>query len=381
MSGAGDRQSGHDNILSTGKREEEEDDTTDALLTTRQRRLVRHFTQSRSTIHNVETEPVKAEMVDMHSIGCGLVAGMLQAALFSPYDRALYLSMANRTPFLSVENFRNPFVGLWQSIGGRALSGGLYFPLEQFFFQQFHVSRDYCYTNKTDQNSSPIYDNHNSKLRNFLSGTCAGALNAVIINPLSAIKYKTWSRMYNRGMFEEAFGMLRKGGSSVFYRGLTSTLLRDISFGGCYTFIRLQLQWNLSLPHEHQWMANLVAAALATIVSGPFNLARNVQYSTKSADIAPTTGQVLKDLLQETMQLRTLQQRIAHLQKRLRIGWGTARVATGMAFGHWVYDGLHGLVHDEAWLSGGSSSNNNSGTTATTNQAAIAAVSQGHQSE
>ena len=305
----------------------------------RRLRLVRQFTQS-TTIHNLPHEPLEAPSVDKASILCGLAAGVVQASLFSPYDRALYLSMTNKTPFLSVENFRNPFSGLSQSIGGRAISSGLYFPLEQFFFRKFH------------QDESQSRTNSNSKARNFAAGTAAGAVNGILLNPLSAVKYKTWSRItYNRGMLREAISMLQQGGTGVFYKGLASTLLRDVTFGGCYTFIRLQAQWAYNLPPEHQWMANLFAAALATIVSGPFNLVRNVQYSTKSSEIAPTTYHVLKELMIETRQKEGTPQRLKYLTQRLRIGWGTARVATGMAFGHWVYDGLHGLAHakKEPW--------------------------------
>lgn len=307
---------------------------------TRRHRMVRHFTTS-STIHHVPIEPIKAPSVDKKSVMCGLAAGVCQAALFSPYDRALYLSLTNRRPFLSMENFRNPFNGLSQSIGGRALSSGVYFPLEQFFFRYFHPDLD---TNNTQHQHG-----NNSKLRNFAAGTTAGALNAMILNPLSAIKYKTWGRVYNRGMMEEARSMLQKGGSGVFYKGLASTLMRDVTFGGLYTFTRLQIQWSCSLPRENQWMANLFAAALATIVSGPFNLARNVQYFSKSSQTAPTTYEVLVELAHETRDLQSYRQKLLHLQKRLRIGWGTARVATGMAFGHYCYDGLHGLVHDESF--------------------------------
>ena len=311
--------------------------------TTRRLRLVRHFTSS-STIHNVPIEPIEAPLVDKKSVLCGLAAGVCQAALFSPYDRALFLSLTNQTPFLSVENFRNPFSGLSQSIIGRTLSGGLYFPLEQFFFRKFHPEMDRSSTTTSNNNNS----NSNSKFRNFAAGTAAGAVNALILNPLSAVKYKSWSRMYNRGMIAEAMNMLQKGGSGVFYKGLASTLMRDITFGGLYTFTRLQIQWSCSLPHENQWMANLFAAGLATIVSGPFNLARNIQYSTKSSQTAPTTYRVLLELVHETRALEGYQKQIFHLMQRLRIGWGTARVATGMPFGHFCYDGLHGLVHDGA---------------------------------
>lgn len=328
-------------------------DTTDPTLrrnftAKRRLQLVRSFTRS-TTIHNLQHEPMEAPSVDKASILCGLAAGVVQASLFSPYDRALYLSMTNKTPFLSVENFTNPFSGLGQSIGGRALSSGLYFPLEQFFFRKFHNDNDDGGKSSSSNNTS-----NNNKARNFAAGTAAGAVNAMVLNPLSAIRYKTWSRItYNRGMLQEAISMLQQGGTGVFYKGLSSTLLRDVSFGGCYTFMRLQAQWAYSLPPEHQWMANLFAAGLATIVSGPFNLARNIQYSTKSSEIAPTTYQVLEELVTETRQIEGGKfHQLKYITQRLRIGWGTARVAMGMAFGHWVYDGLHGLAHakdGETW--------------------------------
>lgn len=46
----------------------------------------------------------------------------------------------------------------------------------------------------------------------FLAGTSAGAVNAIILNPLSALKYKTWGREVNRGMPTEALDMWRKAG-------------------------------------------------------------------------------------------------------------------------------------------------------------------------
>ena len=139
--------------------------------------------------------------------------------------------------------------------------------------------------------------------------------------------------------------MLQKGGSGVFFKGLMPTLLRDVTFGGFYTFIRLQAQYTCDIPPDSQWMANLVAAALATVASGPFNLARNIQYNTKSAHAAPTVTEVLMDLIHEVKQIEKFQYKVRHVQSRLRIGWGTARVATGISFGHFCYDQLHAIVH------------------------------------
>ena len=48
------------------------------------------------------------------------------------------------------------------------------------------------------------------------------------------------------------------------------------------------------------------------------------------------------------VQSRTLREgvinRLKHLQNRLRIGWGTLRVAAGMALGQQVYDMLFSLT-------------------------------------
>ena len=35
-----------------------------------------------------------------------------------------------------------------------------------------------------------------------------------------------------------------------------------------------------------QWQANILAAAFATVISGPFNYVRNIQYGTRSQERA-----------------------------------------------------------------------------------------------
>ena len=283
--------------------------------------------------HTTIDQEYAAPTVNHVSFFCGLAAGVAQAGLFNPIDRALYLSVKNRVPFLRWDNFLNPYQGFFQSVGHRALSGGLYYPLEQFFMTLIPP------TNLQDQldGTAP-----SGAFYNFLAGTAAGTANALIVNPVSAIKYKTWSRDVNRGMLFEAQEMFRKGGIRPFCNGMIPTVLRDLVFGGCYTFVRLELQFRFQLTSDYQWMANMSAAALATILSGPFNLARNVQYSTRSVHVAQTVAEVLITLVGETKEQPTIFLKWRHIQNRLRIGWGTARVAVGMAFGHYVYDKLQG---------------------------------------
>jgi hypothetical protein len=288
--------------------------------------------QSATGVHLLRRATVVPPLpFDYSPLLCGLVAGVAQAGIFNPYDRALFLSVKDHRAFFDPRNWKNPYSGVFQSVGGRAAAGGLYFPLEHFFLE--------CTTD--------------SQFHHFGAGSVAGAVNACLLNPLSAIKYKTWSRSENRGMWTEAVGMLRKSSGSIrpFLNGLPPTLYRDIVFGGCYTWLRLQIPyWYHSdsdwKPHEHQWMGNLVAAGLATVASGPFNYVRNVQYGTSSRIRADGTWQVLRALVQATKEQPAGAPRWRFLQSRLRIGWGTARVAFGMSFAHGVYDWL--LKHANA---------------------------------
>jgi hypothetical protein len=172
---------------------------------------------------------------------------------------------------------------------------------------------------------------------NFFAGTLAGCGNALLLNPISAVKYKTWGRDVNRGMLNEIVSMFRQGGLRPFLNGLQPTILRDVTFGGVYTYLRLELQW-AGVPPDYQWVSNMMAAGIAAVVSGPFNLARNEQYAVRSFQKAPTIAQVLVGFIKEVKEAPSIFQKCHHIQSRLRIGYGTLRVAIGMSFGHHVYD-------------------------------------------
>ena len=72
------------------------------------------------------------------------------------------------------KNFENPMQGMFQTLFQRAMSSGLYFPLEDIFRHkinsEFGISKEY------------------RSLRNFAAGTCAGMVNAILMNPASSVK-------------------------------------------------------------------------------------------------------------------------------------------------------------------------------------------------
>jgi hypothetical protein len=118
----------------------------------------------------------------LSKLNCGLFSGLVQAAVFNPWDRALYLSVMHHRPFLKMENFRNPMAGVMQTIAQRAISGGLYFPLEDIFLEL--ISR------KCNQNNSLAFLRHYT---HFTAGLLAGSINGLLINPLSSVKVCRYS--------------------------------------------------------------------------------------------------------------------------------------------------------------------------------------------
>ncbi|KAL3918569.1 MAG: hypothetical protein SGPRY_005967, partial [Prymnesium sp.] len=143
-------------------------------------------------------------------LGAGFAAGMLVTAVLSPYDRALYLSIAHRRAFLDGLNWKRPFQGLGQGVIGRAISSGLWFPLERV-----------CLDSLNSQRASWLSEG----VRTTLAGQIAGCLNALLLSPLNMIKFQTWGMPEGERRFHQVAGELYKiGGVSTFFRGLGGEL-------------------------------------------------------------------------------------------------------------------------------------------------------------
>lgn len=158
------------------------------------------------------------------------------------------------------------------------------------------------------------------------------------------IQYHYWGKTdCGKENFQStALEMFRKGGFRPFLVGATATVVRDIIFGGTYAVMRHQLAFSTK-PNSfrdidvYNYSINLFSACIATVFSSPLNYARNIHYSTPPHDRASTIVEILKDLLKESKSHPSHLDRAKFLQARLRIGWGTARVGLGMAFGAQIY--------------------------------------------
>lgn len=331
-----------------------------------------------------EMQAQNSKMTDFHAkvklFSCGFVSGLLQAGAFNPWDRALYLSVKMNRKFLDLRNFEHPMAGAMQTIVQRAISAGLYFPFEELFVEFF-----------SERLSS-------KPLATFLAGISAGAVNGLIMNPVSAIKYNYWGQPEAKGTFiTTASTMFRAGGIRPFFVGATATILRDLGFGGTFAFLRHEFlgkpmsknmsnsidssKYNnrgargggsnadtsiisrgnssigvsdrndkidlnaerggdrkTSKTKANSFIVNLFSACIATIASSPLNYVRNIHYATPPSSKAEGSMKILSDLWIAASNEPTLYLKLRHLQSRLRIGWGTARVGCGMAFGAAVYN-------------------------------------------
>jgi hypothetical protein len=311
----------------------------------------------------------------------GFGGGFLQAGIFNPWDRALYLSIKNQQPFLSKENFAKPWAGVSQTIFQRALSSGMYFPLEEIFADKLINS------GQLGTNSNEI--SQNRRWIALGAGLLAGTTNGIIMNPIAAIKYNFWGKNVthvNRSFMDACKEMYKRGGIRIYFVGVTATVGRDLVFGGIYGLLRhemtsivntikikrqqmqmqmqkqshkisssdqeellqrdIEREYNNTNTNKYDsrevlqkpsFAVNLIAATVATVASSPWNYVRNIHYATRMGHKPESAWSIMSNLWALAMKEKTILGRVIHLQTQLRVGWGTARVGCGMAFTNQVY--------------------------------------------
>jgi len=246
---------------------------------------------------------------------CGLGAGLVVTAVLNPWDRALFLSIVNQRAFLSAENWRDPYRGLAQTLAQRSISSGLYFPLEDRFSRALGSS--------------------------VLGGQAAGVVMGILLNPFSFVKYQCWGSDTGRLFLTTARRVYMDAGPLVFLRGAGSSAVRDAIFGLCFAMRKtswVQAQAGPDHSAASRFVVATLFAAVGTAASSPFNYVRSLAYAEKSWVPLESlrskyvfTQRTLGDLIREAGQQPTRWSSTRFLSNRMRLGWGTARVAVGMA--------------------------------------------------
>jgi hypothetical protein len=208
----------------------------------------------------------------------------------------------------------------------------------------------------------------------------------MVLNQLSTVKYHMWNSKESLNFLSACAGMWKAGRWRPFTKGLFTTGqqetrtqayvrtqvrsctharthphslthsltkpvsgLRDTIFGLTYEVLRTSLRKHtFSLGAREykpsQFSSNIAAGLAATIVSGPLNYARNMQYATKAHKVPPSIASSIVQLVSEASAQAGLRERLVLLQQRLGVGWGSARVALGMASGQLLFETVRGFL-------------------------------------
>jgi hypothetical protein len=243
------------------------------------------------------------------SVACGFSSGLLQAALFNPYDRAMYLSIHFNRPFLSKSNwaFRESFVGVLPSLLQRAVSSGLYFPMEQYFRGSLAGSKGSV---------------------DALAGIFSGAATGFLTSPINAAKFSQWREARGRSAVDSARAVYESGGLRALMRAAPVTVSRDLTFGMCFSFLRHRGESGLA--------ENIGAASVATVISSPLNYVRMRQYSAPGGP--PSAVAILRELGRQASAIPTIPERLAFMATACNMGWGALRVGLGIGITGELYD-------------------------------------------
>jgi hypothetical protein len=269
-----------------------------------------------------------------YTAGPALISGASQAILFNPIDRALYVRVKfRRRRFLDKRNFERPFQGFMNAAVYRTLVGASY----MFWQDSMRIAIERLAPAPCQASVSP-------QLNSMLIGLSAGSVNGFALNTLQAVKFRMWNTD-ERGItfLRTALNMYKEGGVAIFFRGCITTMIRDSVFGVVYETTRRAAAWRLFFEqqvalffslfgtkppaqvqqkqHHHApvdqdgdsdhhdshasaasskvstatlhkekfglaaFLANLIAALTASMMSSPFNYVRSIVYGTPAGAI------------------------------------------------------------------------------------------------
>lgn len=257
-------------------------------------------------------------------ISVGVCTGLIQTCIFNPIDRALYLHIKDNNKFLSKSNWTSPYHGVFNALGNRVIQYGFYYNIVDYYLGIFK-------------------DHHwfsNNHIQSICAGVATGITTAVLLNPVSCVKYHAWGTDHKLGYV--ARDMYKTSGLHSFSRGLGTTALRDALFSSMYLLGKRFLDEKFP-DSSLKFMGNVIISCLATIITSPINYIRNIKYASGYISSNPSYSEVMKQLVlnQDVYQgKRDTYKVIRYYFGKFAVGWGTLRVGVGIALGQYIYDSL-----------------------------------------
>jgi hypothetical protein len=298
---------------------------------------------------NESTEKTN-KLLSLFSIGIkGTTTGLVNATLFHPFDRWAYLNQTTKDFPFTWKNLKTNAFHTWtQTITHRTITGGVFFG-----------SLNACTTYLSPHIFSLLNENQpnnpkqfNKIIANFCGGVTAGNLTAVFATPLYAIKTHTLTKLAQSKQklrfIPACQDMWKTQGVKAFARGLGPVLMRDTVSGGTYRALGILLQETIISKHDQQshltvlndnvlkMSCNFISAGTGTILSSPFNYARNKQCAAENP-AQESTATLLKKVWDDSKPFTKIN-RLRFFKSTFQLNYGIARVAVGMAVGQGLYD-------------------------------------------
>ncbi|ETN97115.1 hypothetical protein RFI_40416 [Reticulomyxa filosa] len=186
-----------------------------------------------------------------------------------------------------------------------------------------------------------------------------------MMNPVAALKYTRWNDRRSKSLIKEIKSMYNEGGIQQFRKGMFATMMRDVIFGSVFATMRHHQRDKHKLhPQDYDkekekdttenwfeknrrvWI-DMNSAFVATMLSSPYNYIRNMQYAVPRDHDGrlPTSLTIFKNFFFEGLKQQGRLAPVRYWIFQLRIGWGTARVAVGMALTSLCWEVTTQLFH------------------------------------
>ena len=272
-------------------------------------------------------QPAPTSSSALVSTSAALMSGGVQAIIFNPVDRALYLRVFHKRSLFHADNWVNPFQGFGNAALHRILCSGTYLAWQDTFS---NVEMERYFSSSTQE-------------RLFV-GTFAGACNGLCLNTLQLLKYRMWTDGEDsvRACLKKLHS---QGGNSIFFRGIGISVVRDMIFGITYEGLRGKRSHK---PKNQQQSSkdSLVlfgkdwcAASVACVMSSPLNYCRNIYYGAapRSCPIPPYYL-IRYMVIDAHRSAPTLIGKWNKVNSKLNVGWGSLRVGAGMAIGQFTFE-------------------------------------------
>lgn len=186
------------------------------------------------------------------------VAGIVEATLMQPFDTIKVLKQSNQYPGLyniyKQNRIKNLYKGLTPFMGQMFVKYGLRFSTFEY-----------------------IRGNNNTLMSNFIAGVGAGVIESLFITPFELIKTNLQTRNSLTDPFTATKRIVNNKGFTGFFRGFTSTALRQsINQGSnftAYMFMRDKFIIKNEKPDILKVMGSaLISGSIGPLLNNPFDV-------------------------------------------------------------------------------------------------------------